>query len=235
MKRKLLIFIISVFLCINVNAETLLYDEIKNNAVNDDIQSDTVESEDGIDFSHISGTNNGNGIFIDRNTKNERYPIIYYRGHINNNYVIYNNMCWEIIRTTTNGGIKILYSGSVNDGKCNNEKEAKINFQSAINTDSSLNLHYAIKDNEGTILSSTIKTNIDNWYKYNLLDYTHEIEDTPYCNDYSGFDNTDHSYALQRINNGNPTFNCPNSEDDFSVKESNGNGLLTYPIWWYDI
>ena len=229
MRKVLSFFILLNVFIIKTNATTYLYDELKSKAVADDISSTYVTSENGIDFAHIASDENGKGLYIDRNTKTASKPIVYFRGNIDNNHVIYNGFCWQIVRTTSKGGIKIVYDGTPTDGKCQNVKEAKLNFQSSINDDAALNLHYAIKEND-QIIDSTIKSNIDNWYKNNLIDYTAQIEDTDYCNDYSGFDNTDHSYALARINAGNPTLNCPREEDKFTVKKSNGNGMLKYPI-----
>ena len=34
------------------------------------------------------------------------------------NNVIFANHCWKMIRTTDTGGVKILYNGEVEDGKC---------------------------------------------------------------------------------------------------------------------
>ena len=36
--------------------------------------------------------------------------------------VIFNNMCWQIIRTTENSGIKMVYNGDVVDGKCKSSR-----------------------------------------------------------------------------------------------------------------
>ncbi len=230
MRKKILSFLFLFnLLIIKINASDNLYDKLKENAVNDDVSSTYVTSTSGIDFSHIASDTNGNGLYRDRNTKNNSNPILYFRGKNLNNHIIYAGFCWEIVRTTNKGGIKIVYDGTVNDGKCNNIKDDRLNFQSSINAEADMDLHYAIKEND-TIKDSTIKENIDNWYEDNLLDLTSEIEDTGYCNDYSGFDSTDHSLALKRINEGNPTFDCPRSEDNFSVKSANGNAMLKYPI-----
>ena len=36
--------------------------------------------------------------------------------------IIFNNMCWQMIRTTETGGIKMIYNGDVVDGKCLNTR-----------------------------------------------------------------------------------------------------------------
>lgn len=42
---------------------------------------------------------------------------------IEKNNVIFGNYCWQIIRTTDTGGVKLIYNGIPNDGKCNNTGE----------------------------------------------------------------------------------------------------------------
>ena len=51
---------------------------------------------------------NGNGV----NAYDEYgKTIYYYRGNVNNNNVIWRNVCWKMIRTTMSGGIKMIYNG----------------------------------------------------------------------------------------------------------------------------
>lgn len=45
--------------------------------------------------------------------------IYYYNGSVSNkNHVIFAGYCWQIIRTTDTGGVKLLYNGLENNGKC---------------------------------------------------------------------------------------------------------------------
>ena len=103
----------------------LLYNELKNNAVLDNEASEFVTSP-GIDFSEVSSDTNGKGLYMLSSSKDTDYPIVYYRGNISNNNLIYAGFCWHIIRTTDTGGIKVQYAGVVNDGKCSNKKGLKI-------------------------------------------------------------------------------------------------------------
>jgi len=64
---------------------------------------------------------NGHGLMMRDGTQNDEYPILYYRGNIGNNNVVYAGYCWLIVRTTETGGTKLIYNGEVNDdGSCNN-------------------------------------------------------------------------------------------------------------------
>ncbi|MBQ6538761.1 MAG: hypothetical protein IJL76_00595 [Bacilli bacterium] len=39
---------------------------------------------------------------------------------LDKNNVIFGNFCWQIIRTTDTGGVKLIYNGVPNEGQCNN-------------------------------------------------------------------------------------------------------------------
>ncbi len=64
-----------------------------------------------INFGEVSSASNGEGIYRLLGTENYEYPIYYYRGNVNNNNVIFGGFCWQIIRTTSTGGIKMIYNG----------------------------------------------------------------------------------------------------------------------------
>ena len=64
-----------------------------------------------------------NGKFIYNESKDDDYPIYYYRGNVTNNNVIFGNYCWKIVRTTETGGTKLLYNGVPVNGVCNNTGE----------------------------------------------------------------------------------------------------------------
>ena len=72
-----------------------------------------------INFSTTSGT----GIYTTTSTENG-VPVYYYRGAVDNNHVLFANLCWEIIRTTETGGVKLIYDGVPSNGTCANTGEA---------------------------------------------------------------------------------------------------------------
>ena len=43
---------------------------------------------------------------------------VYFDSCANKQHVIFNGLCWNVIRTTETGGIKLMYNGDVVDGKC---------------------------------------------------------------------------------------------------------------------
>jgi len=66
-----------------------------------------------VDFSQGASETNGQGLMMMNQTQNDEYPIVYYRGDVNNNNVIYAGYCWLIVRTTETGGVKLLFNGPV--------------------------------------------------------------------------------------------------------------------------
>ena len=77
----------------------------------DNIQSEFVSASTGIDFGAISSDTNGKGVYMRAGTENDAYPIVYYRGAVDNNNVVFNNKCWKAVRTTDTGGVKLIYNG----------------------------------------------------------------------------------------------------------------------------
>ena len=89
MKKYFILIFLSMILTTTVNAEDKnLYNELKRNALDDSKVSTYVTGSNGIDFMNPSSETNGRGIYYIHNTKNNTYPIIYYRGNISNNYAI---------------------------------------------------------------------------------------------------------------------------------------------------
>ena len=167
---------------------TNLYNLIKNNA-----DTTTV-----IDYKVRSGVSRTNGIYTTTATDGN-VPVYYYRGDADkvNNNIIFNNMCWKIIRTTENNGVKIIYNGTPTDGKCETQTgEATQIGKSRFNEKADDNAYVGYM--YGTAGSSTyaathenknesaIKKYIDNWYNQNFDETsTSKLEDTVFCNDRS--------------------------------------------------
>ena len=169
-------------------SEPTLFDLIKNKA----------DTTTAIDYKMSSKTSETNGIYTTTQTEGN-VPVYYFRGAADkvNNNIIFNNMCWKIIRTTETGGVKIIYNGTPIDGKCEIQalKLTQIG-ESAFNENWNDNAYVgymygtAGSDNYAATHAnkndSTIKTYIDNWYNQNFdAITTAKLEDTVFCNDRS--------------------------------------------------
>ena len=144
--------------------------------------------------------------------------------------VIYAGFCWQIVRTTSTGGIKLLYSGTPNDNKCNNEK-ADLTIGKAqyngVNSAPYYGWMYNTESGDVNVTDSLAKEYLDDWFENNMLDYVKELEDTVWCNDRTLENNVFDSRT--RLEAGNPTLECRNKDDSFTVFSSVGNKKLTYP------
>jgi len=213
----------------------------------DNQESEYVTSETGIDFGANSSDTNGKGLYVRSGTENDEYPIMYYRGDITNNNVLFANFCWKIVRTTELGGMKLIYNGSPNNNQCDNTGTATQIGTSAFNSNFNNRKYVGYMYNDKMSTSqhgdteSIIKTVIDTWYKTNMDDkgYTKYLEDTVWCNDRSvvmlgnGYANYG-SYKRTFID-ASPQLKddkmCTNQQDRYTVNDTEkGNGALTYPV-----
>ncbi len=64
-----------------------------------------------INFANPSSDTNGKGLYILPGTESDTHPIYYYRGAVDNNNVVFAGYCWQMVRTTDTGGIKMIYNG----------------------------------------------------------------------------------------------------------------------------
>ncbi len=87
------------------------YRQLLENAIPSNIPSEFVTDSNGINFGQISSDTNGKGLYILSETANDEYPVVFFRGNINNNNVLFADCCWQIVRTSETGGIKMIYNG----------------------------------------------------------------------------------------------------------------------------
>ncbi len=90
----------------------ILYDTIACQTNGMDDGSD--EHHNLVDYSAKTAKNGGNGNGVNTYAPKARkaYPVYYFRGEIDNNFVVWGNLCWRAVRTTTTGGVKLLYESA---------------------------------------------------------------------------------------------------------------------------
>ena len=188
--------------------KTNLYNLIKNNA----------DTKTVIDYKVRSGVSGTNGIYMTTQTEGN-VPVYYYRGNADkvNNNIIFNNMCWKIIRTTEDNGIKIIYNGTPTDGKCETQTGTSTQigtskFNESYNDNAYVGYMYGTSGSStyeathANVNESAIKKYIDNWYSQNFDETaTSRLEDTVFCNDRStvnGGDNNTFSTSYGTLGYG---------------------------------
>ena len=101
------------------NAKSL-YETVKGQSLGKD-------TDNNIDYSKASSDTNGLGVYELSETKDDSYPVYFYRGDVKNNNVLFDDFCWKIVRTTSTGGTKLIYNGTINkSGTCDNTKTASV-------------------------------------------------------------------------------------------------------------
>ncbi len=135
----------------------------------------------------------------------------YYRGVPENNYVVFANMCWRVVRIVGDGGVKMVlynYNPSSIANPCDESQDGITNAFARYSGTTYIT-QYNIKNTEdndakfagymyggsseepstsyaqatANETSSTIKTNLDTWYTTKLSDYSSYLADTIWCND----------------------------------------------------
>ena len=166
--------------------------------------------------------------------------VYYFAGNATDNWVKFGknasnqDLYWRIIRTNSDGGVRLLYHGT--STTATDAYIGKSAFNSSYNNIAYVSYMYgnlgSVANARENTTDSTIKTIIDNWYKGNLnTNYGKYLSTTAvYCNDRSTSDNAYFGAYTRLITNKTPSYNCTATEDKFTVDTSTGNGKLTYPI-----
>ena len=188
-------------------------------------------------FSSVLTTDNTKTLYT---STEDSKTVYYFAGNATDNWVKFGknasnqDLYWRIIRTNSDGGVRLLYHGT--STTATDAYIGKSAFNSSYNNIAYVSYMYgnlgSVANARENTTDSTIKTIIDNWYKDNLnTNYGKYLSTTAvYCNDRSTSDNT-YFGAYTRLNtNKTPSYDCATTEDKFTVDTSTGNGKLTYPI-----
>ena len=173
--------------------------------------------------------------------KENNTDVYYFAGDARNNWVKFGGYYWRIIRTNSDGSIRLLYHGTSSETENAYIGDGEIAFNENYNDSMYVGYKYgtsgSLENNRLNTNDSTIKKTIDTWYKDNLASYTKYLSTTAvYCNDrelgsgtYSATGNQFYYVGYTRLGaNKNPSYNCTNEYDAFSV--NNTKAQLTYPI-----
>jgi len=186
--------------------------------------------------------------------------VLYFRGVVENNYLVFANYCWRIVRTNENGSIKLRYGGVPTiTGDVITCPQTGTPIAADIINDHWNDESYAESDLNYS--NSVIKDTLDSWYSTNILSkgatVTDRIANTIYCSDLSGkgnlaggiiegityfgpairiFDYNASTDTYGPREDAQPTYKCAQKSDAYTLSYSNGgdsgygNELLTNPI-----
>ena len=172
----------------------------------------------------------------------------YYRGNVKNNIVQFAGFYWQIVRINGDGSIRLMYDGTVKNATGGDQTIGNSQFNSKYNNPAYVGYMYGNPD--GTTFdevhnntnNSIIKTEVDNWYKTNIVDkgFSSNVSNAVgFCGDRTlrsgdGVSTTQNSYfsSYKRLENNTPQFTCPELSRDLytTAASSIGNKALTYPV-----
>jgi len=192
-----------------------------NKSYADNIASEYVKSETGIDFNLTSSDTNGKGLYYtSTNTENDK-KTYYFRGAVDNNYVSFAGQVWRIVRINEDGSIRLILDKGYTSSK----------FSEAGTT----GVSYMVEEAEtGEYNYSQIYRALENYYYgYSVSNASNTLSskeaylaDAGFCNDRSKVNNSYGAYE-RLINNRTPQFACPQTKDLFTKNTNNqGNKLL---------
>lgn len=200
------------------------------------INAETPMSDSSLNFSQNSNESGDSGLYYTENASSygeDESRIYYYRGDVDNNWASFGGYYWRIVRTTSEGGIKLAYSGGNTITGVNS-----LNTTSAITTSANFNENIessklCMYANDTQSQNSYIKTAIDTWYANSTLttsDKTFLSTSAIYCNDIT--DEVSEKYAAyNRLSvNDRPSFACKHQKDRYSIDNVYGNGKLSNPV-----
>ena len=195
----------------------------------------SVESNNGIDCGESTiglyeGEENGKRIY-------------YFRGDVDDNWVSFAGFYWRIIRTNSDGSIRMIYAGTDPDVTTGEGTQIGTStFNSAYNASYYVGLKYTVNEQHGTTTDSSIMETLNTWYSNNLASYANQLTSgTGFCGDRdmaSGYSwsaepsDTIRYAAYERvITNKTPSLDCNTASDNFTTSGTGtGNGALQYPI-----
>ena len=161
------------------------------------------------DFSTTLTETNVNTLY---KTTEDNTDVYYFAGDAKNNWVKFGGYYWRIIRTNSDGSIRLLYHGTsttATDAYIKSDVKHKFcwseNSQGVCQNDDPMYAGYmygtsgSLENNRLNTNNSTIKIAIDTWYKDNMIPYTKYLSTTAiHCND--------RSIVSGQYNLGNSTF-----------------------------
>ena len=174
----------------------------------------------------------------------------YYRGNVTNNYVLFADKYWRIVRINGDGTVRVIYDGTSAhaNGKSSSDRQIGTSaFNGGYNDNAYVGYMYGATDAStyaaahANTNNSTIKAYIDNWYKTNILGIANEqyLADNVFCNDRSissykptsNWNNLGYGTNLTAYRwyygpwssggyNSNMKLTCPQKNDAFTVSDT---------------
>ena len=207
----------------------------------------TIKNDNASLFENVADEESESGLFrttlLDRNEDIDGdgvgEEVLYFRGVVENNYLVFANQCWRIVRTNESGNsIKLRYGGKPTiSGDTYTCPQTGTDVKITVNNRGTHTFSYNGQHDDVKYvkwvhedgMDSNAKTQVEAWYTENIeilgTSVTNLIVDEAFCNDTSvGTTSGNYIYygAYTRLyTNKNPQYKCPNESDKYSVSKGN--------------
>ena len=222
--NKLMVSNVTTNVNLNITMTKTLYDKLL---------ADNPSISERTDFINEYADENKNIIY---QTTENGTTVYYFAGNPINNWVKFAGFYWRIIRTNSDGSIRIIYYGTNECDSDNTQKGETCPSYSMNGT----TYQYASFNSSATWVNystSIVKKELESWYQTNLNSLSKYISFSAiYCNDVSSQNvlvnsrsETQYGSYYRSHKNINPTYDC--EENSISAyTTTNENAKLTYPI-----
>ncbi len=243
-----------------INNDLMNSQQNRNTLMSKLLIDNTPVLDNNIKFHKVSNLHdgNGNGLFYtedkektDMNDDGISTRIYYFRGEVENNYLVLGDNCFRIMRTNEDGNVRMRYAGKFVNNTCPKTGTKVSVGSSSYNSDNTsaekLGYMYGDLTLGDLIPKSDVKDILDEWYLENIIGKGTSIyvTDTMFCNNRKLIDTRD---GIQYYNASNLipkiidpdnlneyddnlqienlTFKCENQEDRFNLSSfSYGNDI----------
>lgn len=190
-----------------INGDLNISQEKRSSLFNKVLTDNTPKLDSNIKYHNVSSASggNGNGLYYsddisksDLNNDNSSGRLYYFRGDVNNNYVVLNNICFRIMRTNEDGNFRVRYAGEFQGGACPIVVDpitkvinpsvkisiGSVSYSDIINSKNSVGYIYGNVNLGDAAPKSNVKEILDNWYIEKMLgtELSLFITDTMFCN-----------------------------------------------------
>lgn len=165
-------------------------------------------------FANLATTDEGLYAIVNNDSKS-----YYYRGVVNNNYVLFANFLWRIVGINSDQSVKLILDKAATYQEYND----------AFNEKDYVGLYYMWGVDS---TSSKINNYLQEWYKIYILDKQLDkyVTTSSFCNDTSYFINNYHTYFngyARLVNSKEPSLICQEPTADFGGTYQQKIGLIT--------
>lgn len=172
------------------------------------------DSNEKPNYTNISNTNEG--LYEIKENDHLSY---YFRGSVDNNYVLFANQIWRIVSINNDNSIKLILDKSVGYQQ----------FSQYTNAPDYTGLKYIYNNVE---INNNINSYLLQWYNTNIVNtnFDQYVKSTSFCNDASYTISNYHTYynAYNRlVTNKNPSISCNSRSADYGGPYNQKVGLLT--------